>query len=158
MGAGAPPWPSRPFSRAPGPPARCRASSSDHHHGRALYKPEITVEHFSSLFCHRRRRLAPPLAAATVEPPPATQTTPSHSPRPRAPHGPTVLALFSPKIAAPLFLVPNSGDRTASRGQHPPPPSSASLWLHCDRCKLLLLPVLFRFRCYRSGSSGRRSP
>jgi hypothetical protein len=62
----------------------------------ALYITEFTVSRFILCF-YRRRRLAPPLAAAAVEPPPAMQITPTSSPRPRTPRGPTGLAVFSPE-------------------------------------------------------------
>jgi hypothetical protein len=95
---------SRTFSRAPGPPARRRVSSSDHHRGRAYKYAEFTVAVLLLCFCHRRR-LAPSLAAAAVEPPPATQITPASSTRPRASVGPPELAQFRLNHRNHLFLL-----------------------------------------------------
>jgi hypothetical protein len=121
-----------------------------------IYNPSSPWSVLLLCFCHRRH-LAPPLAAAAAEPPPATQTTLSCSPRPRASSGPPELAFFPPKSPRHPFSFPTPATK---------PPHVASS-LHCRS----ELPVYFaattvssccsscfRFRRYRRGSLGHRSP
>jgi hypothetical protein len=131
---------SRSFSRAPGPPARRLAPSSDPHCGRAYKYVELAVNHLCFSVFTATATAAPPLAAAAVEPPPATQIAPASSPRPLAPRGPTGLAVFSPEPPHHHFLCPTP------IGAPPPPPPRGQATLahrrrhqehHLDRCEPL---------------------
>jgi hypothetical protein len=106
---------SRSFSRALGPPARRLAPSSDLQYDRRPIYNRVHREPFFSVFT-AAATAAPPLAAAAVEPPLATQIAPASSPRPRAPHGPTGLAVFSPEPPHHHFPYPTPV------GAPPPPP------------------------------------
>jgi hypothetical protein len=102
---------SRPFSRARGrhlDHARLLAHQAGR---RPLYKAKQAVVFLLLLSLFHRRRLAPPLTTVAVELLPATQTAPSHSPRPHAPLGPTALAFFFHPNHRTTVSFSNAGDR-----------------------------------------------